>query len=92
MATITLTTEEMHEAIDDGDLIDCEAWRWGTLKTYVFGRDGRHYRVAARFHSEEGLQDEGPITATEVVAREKVSIEWVPGEAALPNGKAASDG
>lgn len=86
MSIVLKTREEAYEALESGDLVACESWRWGTLKTYVFARDGRHYRFQARFHSEEGLQDECPIEAEEVVARERVSIEWVPGTAALPNG------
>lgn len=72
-----LTKEELHDAIDEGTEIGCSPWRWGTNRTYVIERAGKHYKFTAQFHSEEGLQDE-EATLVEVVAREKTITEWVP--------------
>ncbi len=76
---ITLTEEEVHEVVETGTKIATEAWRWGTASTYVFERDGKHFKVIIRLHSSEGFQDE-TATAIEVMPVDKVVTvrEWVP--------------
>ncbi len=43
-----LNKEELYDALDSGTEIACEPWRWGTNRTYVFQKDGRHYRFTAQ--------------------------------------------
>jgi hypothetical protein len=76
--SITLTEEEVHEVIETGDKIATESWRWGTASTYVFERDGKHYKTTIRLHSTEGFQDE-TASAIEVTPVDKVVTvrEWV---------------
>lgn len=76
---MNLKGEELYDAIDEGTEVACEPWRWGTIRTYVFEKDGKHYRFTALFHSEEGVQEaDSGVTAEEVVSREKTIVEWVP--------------
>lgn len=74
---ITLTGEDFHEAIDEGKEVACEPWRWGTNRTYVFEKDGKHFQFTAQFHSEDGLQDDSA-DAVEVRAVEKTVTVWEP--------------
>ncbi len=50
--------EAIWSAIEDGDEIACEPWRWGTTHTHVIFREGKHYQFTVQIHSQEGLQDE----------------------------------
>lgn len=85
--SITLTEEEVHEVIETGKVIGADSWRWGTAKTYVFERDGKHFKTTIRLHATEGFQDE-TASAIEVTPVDKIVTvtEWVP---VAPTGSAA---
>lgn len=71
MSTIKLKDrEEICDAMEEGKEVACEPWRWGTNRTYVFERDGKHFEFTAQFHSEDGLQDDD-VDAYEVRPVEK---------------------
>jgi hypothetical protein len=77
MNKITITHEKMSEIVEDSDPVAEGSWRWGSTNSYVFEQDGKSFMVTARFHVEEGLQDESPYTAVEVKAVEIKTIKWV---------------
>ncbi len=72
---IKLTKEEFFDVTETGAETTCEPWRWGTTRTYVFERDGKHFEVTAQFHSQDGLQDD-TFDAYEVRAVEKTVTTW----------------
>jgi len=53
-------------------------WRWGHTQQYVINRDGVMYAFTMRFHVEEGIQDEGKVTAKEVTPVIVSNTSWKP--------------
>lgn len=78
MASIKLAKEEVYDAYEDGKAVATRSWRWGTEKDIVFVRDGKHYMMTVRLHSQEGLQADETDDAVEVRPVEKTITEWVP--------------
>lgn len=62
----------------DFESIESSYWRHGTDQTFVFELDGVHWSFQARVHHEDGLQLDGPVTATQVHQVDKVVKVWEP--------------
>ena len=77
MSTIKLSKLEASNLIDKEEYVQTSSWRWGTVESYVFERDGKHYRADIRFHSEEGPQIDYGIEAYEVEPIDRVVTHWV---------------
>ena len=77
MNKITITHEKMREIVEDSDPVEEGSWRWGTTRSYVFEQDGKNFMATARFHVEDGLQDESAYTAHEVKLVEIKTFKWV---------------
>ena len=82
MKMITLTHEEAAALMDAQGTIegDSGSWRWGTTQQYVINRDGVMYAFTMRSHVEEGLQDEGSVTAKEVNPIVVTKTYWKPAQ------------
>ena len=76
MKIIKLSNEEVNEIVEDQEPVEEGRWRWGTTGSYVIDRDGKHYLFTARFHVEEGLQEEGPYNAYEVEPIQVTQTVW----------------
>lgn len=72
------TREDVFDAVDGGACISTEPWKWGTRRTHVVARDGKHYSFVTEHHTEEGLQFHGPIAAIEVRPVTKTITTWEP--------------
>ncbi len=77
MPKIKLTLEEASNIVETGTHVATDGWRWGTVESYVFERDGKTYRADIRFHSEEGAQTEYGIDAYEVKPVVVTTTDWV---------------
>lgn len=79
MPTIRLTPEEAFDLVEDAEKIATAPWRHGTIETFVFEKDGAHWRASIHVHHSEGWQIDSSLTATRVVAREETVTRWVEG-------------
>ncbi len=75
--TISITHDQLNEIVNTHVPVKSGAWRWGTTESYVFKKDGKHFLVTARFHVQEGLQNDGDVAAYEVKPVEKTVVDWV---------------
>ena len=78
MKTITLSHEDASNLIEDKGVTEGASgvWRWGNTQQYIFKRDETYYAFVLRFHVEEGLQNEGSVTAKEVIPVTHTEILW----------------
>lgn len=73
--------ERVMDLLDGAEPVAREAWRHGHKSVYVFPFDGKFWMVTIPVHADEGWQYGKTLSATQVVARDKVITEWVPIEA-----------
>lgn len=72
-----ITHERLKEIIDTNESVKSGSWRWGRTEQYVFKEGDKFYSVFARFHVEDGLQDDGSQAAVEVKPVERTVVDWV---------------
>lgn len=65
----------VRDIVDAEKPVDTGLWRWGHTQSYVKKYGDKHYMFTARFHVQEGLQEED-CNAYEVVPVEKTIVEW----------------
>jgi|HubBroStandDraft_3_1064219.scaffolds.fasta_scaffold115235_2 hypothetical protein len=77
-STITLTHQEAVGLSDTGEAKEGGEgkWRWGHTTQFVIQRNGTHYAYTLRYHIEEGLQDDGDVTAYEVEPISITDVYW----------------
>ena len=78
MSKIEIPESEVWDAIEAGEVVDVEPWKWGTTQTIVTPFEGKHYRFSVQFHHDDGLQVYGPVKAIEVHQVEKTVRVWEP--------------
>ena len=68
-------SEDPYEEIEFLGVVD--TWRWGTIEAKVLKHkdSGKHYKLTATFHTQEGIQDD--ILVCEVRPKEVTTIKWV---------------
>lgn len=66
-------SEELCEAIDGGTEIEQDTWRWGSVHTVVFQKDGSCWEAVYYTQPEMGLDDVNtfPMECVEVEPYEK---------------------
>jgi hypothetical protein len=69
------TKEQVLEVFDRQEPVEEGSWRWGRTASYVVEDAGKHWMFTARFHVEEGLQDED-CHAYEVEPVTKTVTQW----------------
>lgn len=77
---VRVDKDTLFDLIQEGDKLETDTWRWGVDVTYHVVHEGKDYLLTARFHTEDGLQDEeGLLYPAKLV--EKVVREWVDADA-----------
>lgn len=74
---ITIPFDEAQEIADNEESIATGSWRWGHTETFIFDKDGKHFRFTMRYHPEEGMQNDGSVICTEVTPVTRTITEWV---------------
>ena len=81
MSDIVLSKQEVFDLEEDGNTEEVgeRKWRHGTIKSFVFERDGKHYMFEVICHHEEGWQVYEETVAHQVKSIEKTVIikEWI---------------
>ena len=76
--TREFTQDELSELLDGASEIDSRAWRHGRLVRYLFEHDGSHWAAWIHVHHDEGVQEFGPVTATQVHMVARTVQVWEP--------------
>lgn len=69
-------SDEIYDAIDDGEVIEKLNWRHGHKDVIVFAFEAKHWRTTIDVHHEEGRDIIWPIRATEVHRVETKVMQW----------------
>lgn len=74
--TIKVTSEELYDLLDSLTPVEKSNWRHGHRDTYVFEKDGKHWRVTIDVHSEEGWQVLDEETCGRVYPHQVMTTVW----------------
>lgn len=69
-------TDDVQEALEEGDVIEKLNWRHGHRDVIVFKFDGAHWQATIAVHHEEGWQVGKTISAVQVQQVEKTVKVW----------------
>lgn len=70
---LVIPLENLWDIIDESEEISVEPWKWGHNTTYVYQKQ---WMFTCQFHSQEGIQEFGPVTAVRVRPIEVTKISW----------------
>jgi hypothetical protein len=67
------------EGIEDSREVASRPWRWGSTRDFVFSdAEGNHWKGTLTFHRDDGVQESGTVTCTQVREVEKTIKVWEP--------------